>query len=336
MRTVPVLASLRRAYPGARIDWLVNPEFVPAIAHHPDLTAAVAFPRRDLSAWMKRGRFGAAWAWARRTLREPGYDLVVDAQGLARSGLLAWLTRSPRRVGYRDAREFGWLGLNERVKMPRDLHHVDRYLHLVRAMGVEARAEMRLYPAAEDREAVARDERLGGTRYVVVSPATRGLGRAWAIERYAALVRELLLRAGEWGVERVMVVGLESERAYCRAVTEIGAGDARVVDLVGKTSISRLMAVIERAALVVCNDSAAMHMATAFARPMVALLGPTRAEISGPYGRPEAVVSGWRAGDEGVRHRDVARGRAIMDRITVEEALAACGRALGGGDERRG
>jgi ADP-heptose:LPS heptosyltransferase len=83
-RTVPVLASLRRAWPQARIDWLVQDTFMDAIWYHPALTAAVPFPRAGLSADVKRLRLGRVLGWMGRTLREPGYDLVLDCQGLGR------------------------------------------------------------------------------------------------------------------------------------------------------------------------------------------------------------------------------------------------------------
>lgn len=323
VRTVPVLVSLRRAYPKAQIDWLVNDAFVPAVQHHPDLTRAIPFPRTQVGEQVRNLRFGELRAWCKANLREPRYDLVLDVQGLAKSGLMTWLTRAPRRVGFADAREGGWLGLNERVRVPEGLHHVDRYLHVLREMGIEPIADLRLYPSAEDRSAIAHDERLRG-RVVLLSPATRGLGRAWPIERYAELAREVLGHADEWGVTRVVVVGLGNERAYCAPVTSLATSDSRVVDLVGHTSIGRLMALIERADVLVCNDSAAMHMAVAFDRPLVALLGPTTVETSGPYRRSDDVLSGRRAEDVGVRHRDVARASEIMRRITLSEVVHAC------------
>ena len=80
---------------------------------------------------------------------------------------------------------------------------------------------------------------------------------------------------------------------------------------------------LERAALVVCNDSAAMHMAVALSRPLVALFGPTDVSHAGPYRRPDDVISHKQAG-EVVRHRDVDAARRFMERITVEEVVAKC------------
>ena len=115
-RTVPCLASLRRAYPGAQIDWLVGSAFVDAVRAHPALSGVVRFDRQANA---------SVWPLLRR-LRQARYDLVFDLQGLARSGLFAWATRAPVRVGYANARELGWLGVNHRHDIDPTRHAIDR------------------------------------------------------------------------------------------------------------------------------------------------------------------------------------------------------------------
>jgi ADP-heptose:LPS heptosyltransferase len=64
---------------------------------------------------------------------------------------------------------------------------------------------------------------------------------------------------------------------------ELAAREPRVIDLVGKTTVGQLMALVQGASLVIANDSAALHMAVGFDRPSVGLFGPTRLELVGPY-----------------------------------------------------
>ena len=163
-RTVPVLASLRRAYPEARIDWLVQDSFVDAIWHHPGLSSAIAFPRKELGQDLKAGRFWRVFQWMKKLKGgvEGRYDLVLDCQGLARSGFFAWASGARRRVGYADARELGWLGLNQRIKAPASMHTVDRMLALVHGIGVEPVADMRLYCGPQERAWAERQVRSGG------------------------------------------------------------------------------------------------------------------------------------------------------------------------------
>ncbi len=322
-RSVPVLASLRRAFPAARIDWLVQDTFAPAIAHHPALTTVVPFARRALGASASRGRLGKSLAFL-KSLREARYDLVFDMQGLARSGLFAWATRAPRRVGFANAREMGWLGVNERHSVASSMHSVDRMLELLRRAGVEPVTDMRLYAPPADREAAAADPTLAGKRYAVVAPTSRWPGKRWAPDRFAGLAAHLLARAP---LDAVVIVGSASERDQCDPLTALASTDARVIDRIGTTSIGALMALIERAAIVIANDSAALHMAVGFDRPLVALYGPTRIDLVGPYRRDRDVIQHTTPSDA-LDHKDEQTGRALMDRITVDEVLEQASRSL--------
>lgn len=331
-RTVPVLVTLKRAWPGARIDWMVQDSFAAAIEAHPDLGRVVPFPRAGLANWWRSpAAFAALVRWL-GSLRRERYDVVLDCQGLLRSGLFALATGAARRIGYANAEEIGWIGLNERIDAPMSEHTVDRMLRLASAAtGGESVRDMRLYTAAAEREAVAADARLGGKRYAVIAPTSRWPGKLWPAERYAEVARLLL---AEGRAEAVAVVGAKSERMQIGPLLELASRDSRVVDLVGTTSIARLLAVIEASSLVIANDSAAVHMAVGFDRPIVAIYGPTDVSRVGPYGRAESVVQVVREGDV-FDHKDEARGREMMARVTVEMVVEQI-RASGSGSRGSG
>lgn len=329
-RTVPVLVTLKRAWPNARIDWMVQDSFAAAIEAHPDLGRMVPFRRAALAQWWRSPTAFAALVRWMRELRGERYDVVVDCQGLLRSGLFALATGSPRRVGYANAEEMGWIGLNERVDAPMSEHTVDRMLRLASAAtGMEAVRDMRLYSSAAEREAVAADARLGGKRYAVIAPTSRWPGKLWPAERYAEVAR-WLLDEREGSAERldaVVIVGAKSERGQIGPLLELAARDSRVVDLVGATSIARLMAVIEASGLVIANDSAAVHMAVGLDRPIVAIYGPTDVSRVGPYGRADCVLQVVREGDV-FDHKDEVRGREMMERVSVGAVVEKCAEAV--------
>ncbi|MBL0926277.1 MAG: glycosyltransferase family 9 protein [Phycisphaerales bacterium] len=342
-RTVPVLVSLRRAWPAARIDWLVNDSFAPAVAAHPDLLAhggrALPFPRTGVAVGklLRATREGTEARRRlrafRQELRDGRYDLVVDCQGLARSGVFAWWTGAPMRVGYSargGARELAWLGVNRRVDVPAEMHTVDRMLALVEGLGINPvrPPDLRLHTAPADREAVQAgrlDPRLaGGARFAVIAPGAKWAGKRWPADRFAALIRAMLAESGT--LDAVAVVGTKDERGQCQPVLDLARRDRRVVDLMGRTSVGVLMAAIERARLVVANDSAAVHMAVGFGRPLVALYGPTRIDLVGPYGRSADVLQPRGVATGRALHKDQQAGAAAMLRIevaTVIEAAAA-------------
>lgn len=319
-RTVPVLASLRVRFPDAKIDWLVQSDFAPAVAAHPALTRVVPFPRREVAlARLWRPSAAAALARFLDSLGSGHYGLVIDCQGLGRSGFFTFLTRAPRRVGYANAGELGWMGLTERHFVPRDLHAVDRMLALIDAAGIPPVRDLRLYTTHEDDDAALR--LVGSGRHVVIAPTSRWPGKRWPIERFAEVARALLDRPG---VDRVVVLGGPKEEDQCGALLELARETTSVVNLVGRTSIGVSMSIIKRAALVLANDSAPMHMAVGFDRPLVALLGPTRADLVGPYGRLQDVIQMIRNIPKN-RHKDQAFGRAAMEaipsRLVIDAAM---------------
>ncbi|MGD9790887.1 MAG: glycosyltransferase family 9 protein [Phycisphaerales bacterium] len=333
VRTAPAAASLRHAFPDATIDWVVAEPFIPAVKHHPAINRIIPFPRAAIGNHLRRLQLKPIREWLATLMASDDghpYDLAIDLQGLFRSGLMARATHAPRKVGFADAREGGWLFYNERIRVARGLSHIDRDVELLRAINVPPSSDdqgrspdLRLYPGDEARDFAHSDDRLKAKRFIVLAPTTRGAGRAWPMDRYAELARRLLSAHAH----HLVLVGAANERLACAPLLHAARHDKRVIDLVGATDILKWMAVIERADLVVCNDSAAMHVAAAFHRPMVALMGPTRPERSGPYRRPHDAISKLKH-NEHVRHRDAARAADIMRRITVDEVVQTCAERL--------
>jgi lipopolysaccharide heptosyltransferase I len=319
-RTVPVLVSLRQARPDARIEWVVRDAFVQAVEAHPDLDEAIPFPRRRFGRWWWRPDLALEAARWFVDLRRRRYDLVVDCQGLGRSGLMSLVTAAPRRIGYRGARELAWLGYNVRYPGPGEEHTVDQMLGLLQADGIEPVRDLRLYvpPAAESWWNAQTAEHGFSGRYAVLAPTVRWLTKRWPAERWSALVDPLLTL----GFEAVVLIGAPGEEPQVKAIASSHAGRDNVLNLVGRTGVGQTMAVIASASLVVAHDSAPLHMAEGFDRPCVGLFGPTAPELVGPYLSPGSAVRGWKP-DNGlaVNYRDRRLGDSLMRRIEVRDVM---------------
>lgn len=313
-RTVPALVSLRATFPHAQIDWLVQDANAEAIRHHPALSNVIEFRRRQLSAGFHRGTTTPFFQFV-RMLRQNKYDVVYDLQGLFRSGFLTWATGAPRRVGLKNAREFGWFGLTHSYHASWDLHAVDRMLEVLKGDGVSINIDMRLYPAPASRERIATDAKLNAGPYAVVAPTSRWLAKRWPAERFAIVATELLKR----GYAHVVLVGAPGEREQCAALTDLAAREPRILDRIGQTSIADLMALTEASSLVIANDSAVVHMAVGFDRPLIGLYGSTSPAADGPYRRDADVL--YHRLDPSIRHKSLANNE-LMQRITTEEVLA--------------
>jgi len=322
-RTVPVLASLKKRWPMAEIDWLVNTHFTDAIKHHPGLHRAVPFDRAGLRGWPMQKKARVKLNELKATLRAAEYDAVIDLQGLARSGLLCRVSGARRRIGDAAAREMAWLHYNRRLT-PFDeagrppTHTVDQMLGLVRAMGVEPVDDMQLHVGEPDRAWWrAQRERCAAADepYVVLAPTAKWRCKQWPVERYTELARRLLN-------EPVVVVLLAApdEREQLSPIAaelEQTEGDAAERLLIPTTSVGQSMAVLNEAALVVANDSAPLHLAVGLGRPTVALFGPTDPRKVGPYRADDAVLQ-----PQGITAEQMASYRRNPDDQTVISGIA--------------
>jgi ADP-heptose:LPS heptosyltransferase len=294
----------------------VQNSFIQAIEHHPAIDRVIPFDRKTLGKQIKKGKLKPIREWL-GTLRSAEYDLAIDAQGLARSGFFAWCTRASRRVGYKDAQELSWMFLNERIEAPRTMHTVDRMMRLADALDADSsHPDLRLHTDPDDLSQVIMEY---PDRYAVIAPTSRWAGKCWPIDRYTELARTLVTNPN---LDRVIIAGGPGERLQCAPLLELAENHPKIVDRVGSTSISQLMAIISRAKLVVANDSAALHIAVGFDRPLVALLGPTVPALVGPYKRDADVIRHVREEDD----FDFKKPESVqvMDRITLDEVIEAC------------
>lgn len=281
-RSMPVLASLRASYPDARIDWFVQDDFAEAVRGHPGLSSVVAFPRRTWRRWWMPGSVRGVLR-LRREIRESGYDLAFDLQGLLRSGIFLQAARGARRVVWREAREGAWLAGTERHRRRGGPDATEVMLALLQDAGVAPIRDPRMHlTAAATEEWDRRRTSEGLDRYVALAPTSRWPSKRWPAERWRMLAERLVQRG-----ERVVMLGAGSERDQVRAcMPREGA-----LDLAGAVSLGGWLAAIAGAAAVVANDSAATHAAVGFGRPLVAIYGATDPAAVGPFGRPESVVS---------------------------------------------
>lgn len=283
---LPVLRGLKRTFPGVRTAWLVRPGCEDLIRHDSDLDEVICFDRRGLGPFWRHPAAARKLLRLLRDLRRGGFDWVLDLQGLLRSALLARATKAPVRAGFADAREGArWL-YAPAVRVDPDAHTVDRNIGLARGLGIDARhTDLRLQVAPAGRsyaQSVINSHGLTRGGFVVCAPPTRWPTKRWPARHWRAVVRQL---AGDLPV---VVVGTARDVDLCRGITE--GLNGRAIDLAGQTGVAELVGLIAASAGVVCPDSAAKFIAQATGVDAVVLIGPTRAERTGPY--PGADVPG--------------------------------------------
>ena len=262
VHALPTVSLIRRKFPEAHITWLINDSFASLLQHCPIIDEVLPF---------ERGRFRSLWQLPRFTgfltmLHGKRFDVVVDLQGLLRSGLMSWGTRAPRRIGLSDAREGARLFYNEIVDVPR-AHAVERYLGAARHLGCDS-------TPIEFPLGVSSQVKCEGL--IGVNPSARWATKLWGSEKFAELVRRL-------PHERVVLTGSAGERE------EIGKIAQGCRNLAGETDLFQLAELYRRCAVVITNDSGPMHVAAAVGTPVVGIFGPTDPSLTGPYGKEHVI-----------------------------------------------
>jgi lipopolysaccharide heptosyltransferase I len=279
VHSLPVLTALRRRFPHAHLTWVVNRGYEPLLRGHPDLDDTLPFDRGAA-----RGGWGRALGYYRRFLsemRQRQFDLIIDLQGLLRSGLMAVASGAERRVGLSSAREGApWFYTDVVPVADYDaLHAVDRYWLVAEALGAGDLPKRFSVPVPDDARCWA-DEALQECPrpWVVVGPGSRWRTKRWPPDYFAVLARQAQQHFGG----TVLFVGGGEETDLAEAIRSRLRGPT--CDLTGRTTLPQLAALLERADVVVANDTGPLHLAAALGRPVVAPYTCTSIRLTGPYG----------------------------------------------------
>jgi len=337
VHTLPALNALRHCYPEAHISWLVEAAAADIADGHPALDRLIVWRRREFEAAVGTGRWltaGRIFLETLRQVRQRPFDLIVDFQGLFKSGLWVFLARGRRKVGFgrgMERSEGAHLVLTEPVPaISMEIHALERSLRLLEAAGVpRVPVEYRFPIDATARGTVGllleRNGIAAGAPLVAIHPMTRWPTKLWYEERFASVADALQAS----GVQVIFTGGAADQEALDRIG---GAMTARMIRTDGEGGLKALAALYERCRVVLSTDTGPMHIAAAVGTPVVALLGPTAPNRTGPYGPGHVVLRAGVPCSPCFSKTCVAREvepMACMNRITVGEVLRAVQGVLG-------
>lgn len=284
LHAVPAAAALRKAYPGARIDWLVDARHRAILDLVPIIDRAVVLERATPAGWID----------VTRRLRAGRYDVAIDFQGLMKSAILARASGAPRVLGFsiwhlreKGARPF----YSESLDPSGDggaAHVIQKNLRLLETLGIrDAAIEFPLREVASP----ARDEilsRAAGAPIALLNPGAAWPNKRWYSDRFGELASFLsevrgLVPFVLWG---------PGERAIAEAVIESSGG---VAQLAPETSLPDLVGICRCASLMVSGDTGPLHIAAAVGTPVVSIFGPTDPARNGPWSPDDIVISRYQA-----------------------------------------
>jgi heptosyltransferase-1 len=308
VHTFPAVSGLRESFAGAEIVWLTHPRWK-LLVESSELASQV---------WTTEIRSFPSLRKTIDDLRSAHWDAAVDYQGLWKSAALPFFGGVKRRIGFSSEtiREFGVPLLYTDKVRPSAAHIADQNGELSTRMVAPFALHV---PQIDDCGIRDHLQRLGLSRYVVLSPGGGWRSKCWPPERFgqlSQLIRDSL------GLRCVVNFG-PGEDDLALAVREC-SGDADPLPYNGP--LGPLMALLRNAACIVGGDTGPLHLAIALGTPAVALFGPTDPARNGPYRTDDIVL---RAPNVVTTHSRDHQTHPSMLQIQVPEVFAALRRRLG-------
>lgn len=328
LRTLPAVKALRDYFPSSHITWVVEEPSKTLLESQPEIDQVIVFPRKRWTEGMKS--MGKVW----RTFKEMGqfilelrkqkFDFVLDFHGIIKSGMISFLSGSPKRIGYdrESSREGNFLFSNIKVKLPKEkISRYQRNFALLKGLEMEVdQIDSRLHIPTKDKEVIDsffnKLDTPPGKPYIAIHPGTnpKALFKRWMPDCYVELADRLVRELGAtviftWGSGE-----LESVEAIRKEMKEPSV-------LGPKTeSLTELAELLRRCHLYVGGDTGPTHIASLMGTPVVVIYGPTDPVFHEPLGRHRKVRK--ETGCNPCRNRS-CQDRKCLKMITVEDVFKA-------------
>lgn len=308
--TLPLLNAIKRAHPGAKTSWVIQPGAAQLVEGHPAIDRIIPFERG--AGWNAYGRL-------RRAVATETFDAVLVLQAYLKAAAVGALLPTGSRIAIdrRRARDLSWLFRADRLAAKPIGHMQDQYLEFLEPLGVPAEpVTYRLGPWDQEREWQRRFFEQFTRPAVPLVIGTTKDEKDWAAEHWADVV-DILWH--DFSLEPVLVGGrspreLNAEqiilkRARHKPRSALGSG------------LRRLVAILDGSVLAISPDTGPLHMAVGIGTPVIGLFGYTNPKRTGPYRKFEDLLIDA-FGDGGEDYSAAEKNRpGRMSLITVGDVV---------------
>lgn len=299
--TFPVIDILKRDFPEASLSIVVGQKPATLFAGNPHIQKVFIFHKSD-SPFQKM-----KWVLS---LRKEKFDLIVDLRNTAIAVFL-WPARSTPWTSVK----------NDNIHMRQK--HLNR-LKDVFDYAAPSPTRFAIHITDEHRSAV--QKLLGpqispADRLIVVAPGAANHLKQWTINGFAEVSDHLI----EEGRGKIVFVGDGHDKATVAQVLKGMSQSA--LDLSGELSLLELAALLQRASLLLANDSGAMHLSSYLNTPIVAIFGPTDSKLYGPWSTKNFLVQSDTL-CVACQNKKNEPGHTCLEKIPAESVLKAARQAL--------
>ena len=313
--TLPIVRTLQAHFPAAHITWIIGKTEYGLVYDIPGIEFVVFDKSKGLHAYRD----------VRQHIRGRRFDILLHMQMSLRASALSLLVTAPIKLGFdkQRAKDMQWLFTNQKIAYQAEQHVIDSLFGFTEALGINAHLYQWDIPIPDDDRAFAQQVTANNTPVLVISPCSSMAYRNWSVAGYAAVA--------DYAIEKyqmqVILTGgpSEIEQRYGQAISQLAKQS--VTNLVGKTSLKQLLAILERANVVVAPDAGPAHMATTVKTPVIGLYATTNPDRARPYLSADYTVNHYPEAVQDKYGKSVAempwgtrvRDEGTMDRITVND-----------------
>ena len=275
--TTPFLTSLRKAYSGAKISYVVKDFCAPVLFNNPDIDDLVIFKKGSLSeqiAFLKE-------------LRKAGFDMTIDLVGTPRTAIQSVISGAMNRIGFNFGyRRFFYNHLLD-ARAANHGHEVEFNLAVLDYLNVPVMGKELVFNLNDDeekcREIVYNELELHGKRIIGLIPTGGWACKRWPIMNYVETAKTLSRPKDR---ELLVFWGSPSEEMDAKIIKAA----CPAVKIIPKTSLRQMAALLSGCSLIIGNDSGPLHIATAFKIPVISFYGPTVPRSQGPWGAGHVIL----------------------------------------------
>jgi len=316
--TLPLLRTLQHAWPQTHVSWIIGKGEYQLVYDIPDIEF-ILFDKR--AGW--RG-----YREVRRHLQGRRFDVLLHMQMSLRASLLSLMVKSPLKLGFdrQRAKDLQWLFSNARIAFQPRQHVIDSFFGFAEALGISERQLRWDIPVPQEATETVRELLPGDRPYLVISPCSSMAYRNWDIAGYA--------RVADYAAEKynlaIVLSGGHSQIEHSYAQEIAALCRSSITNLIGKTSLKQLLALLRDARLVIAPDAGPAHLANAVGTPVLGLYAATNPDRARPYNWPQYVVNKY---PEAIRDKfgkpvealpwgTRVRDSGTMQRISVADVTA--------------
>ena len=322
LHATPAARWVKEQYPDAKLHWIVTPSMVELLDSNPYVDGIIPWERDEYEAHSKKLHIPTMWRmwWELKAKLEPyKFDVAVDVQGRLITGLVLLASGAPICLGLGGTKELNWLFTNYKTKPSTD-HVIKRYVEVAQLLkeAVAKQADLdtplktvdnllepetlnnvsankmyhmdfyvpsKLHTWAEEQWKTI-DNHTSLNRGEVEKPLRVGLvlGTSWATKEWPQEKWYSLIKSLQYRANFVCLGGPKEATQYKPLMDSLAAEgiDQIMLNMLGKTTLQEVGALIESCDVVVTADTGSLHIALALNKPVVALFGPTDPKLWGP------------------------------------------------------